>query len=79
MKGRPLLFLLFASLSVLPATAMLDDNANGMSDVWEAAFGEGHVPGADDDGDGFDNRDESIAGTDRWTRRVVRCCRRSRR
>ncbi len=64
MKGSLLPFLLFAGLSVLPARAMLDENANGLSDVWEAAFGEGRDPDLDEDGDGFDNRDESIAGTD---------------
>ncbi len=42
---------------------MLDEDENGLSDVWEAAFGAGFDPDEDDDGDGFDNRNESVAGT----------------
>ncbi len=68
MKGPPALifpiFALVAGVVAFPAQAMLDDNENGMSDVWEAAYGEGRVPGADEDGDGYTNREESIAGTD---------------
>ncbi|HSP44033.1 MAG TPA: PA14 domain-containing protein, partial [Luteolibacter sp.] len=42
----------------------IDDNANGLSDVWEAAHPAGLIPDADDDGDGFKNREEAAAGTD---------------
>ncbi len=44
--------------------AQIDDNANGLSDVWEAAHPAGLIPDADDDGDGFKNREEAAAGTD---------------
>jgi uncharacterized protein (DUF1800 family) len=44
--------------------AQIDDNANGLSDVWETAYAAGLVPDADDDGDGFKNREEAAAGTD---------------
>ncbi len=64
MKGFPLPLLLLASLCLSPARAMLDDDANGLSDVWEAAFGGNRLPGVDEDGDGYNNREESIAGTD---------------
>ncbi len=43
----------------------LDRNGNQQSDVWEAVFASaGLAPGADADGDGCSNRDESLAGTD---------------
>ncbi len=59
------LFALTLTLSVSSVGwAMLDENDNGLSDVWEAAYGEGHSPNADEDGDGFLNRDEAVAGTD---------------
>ncbi len=64
-KPNAIIFLLSLTLAA-PSVglAMLDENDNGLSDVWEAAFGEGHPPDADEDGDGFRNRDEAIAGTD---------------
>ena len=48
----------------LPARGGIDDNTNGMSDVWEAAYGRNLDPEADADRDGHSNRDESRAGTD---------------
>lgn len=45
--------------------AMVDLNANGMSDVWEMLYGATNIaPDIDSDGDGFNNLMESIAGTD---------------
>ena len=46
------------------AMAMVDLNGNGMSDVWEAIYPGAGMPWEDPDGDGADNRSESIAGTD---------------
>ena len=62
----PLAFV-FASL---PASAILDTNGNGLSDLWEAQYKVGvHVsanldPAVDDDGDGWTNAKEAAAGTD---------------
>ena len=42
----------------------VDLNGNGMSDIWEWLYNAyGVNPNADPDGDGFSNRQESIAGT----------------
>lgn len=61
----PLIFLLTLTLAVpTVGRAMLDENDNGLSDIWEASFGEGHPANVDEDGDGFINRDEAVAGTD---------------
>ena len=55
------------------ASAQLDANANGMSDVWERHYNNGslfdpenpdHAPHADPDGDGWTNLQEAAAGTD---------------
>lgn len=44
---------------------MVDANTNGLSDVWEAVYAApGIDPNADPDGDGQNNRQESVAGTD---------------
>jgi uncharacterized protein (DUF1800 family) len=51
-------------LAVAGASAQVDQNTNGMSDVWEAAFGWGLIPTDDPDLDGYVNREESFAGTD---------------
>lgn len=54
----------------LSATAQLDTNDNGMSDVWERhfnngqLFGPGFLPADDADGDGQSNLMEAISGTD---------------
>lgn len=49
--------------AAFPGTAQIDDNNSGMSDVWEAIYGPGLDPLADDDGDGFPNWAEALAGT----------------
>ena len=54
------IFLLFAPF----LARAVDQNGNGMSDVWEAAYGWDRIPSADDDGDGQSNLEESGAGTD---------------
>src|SRR5512135_1435672 len=47
----------------LPAQ-MIDQNRNGMSDIWELLHGAaGADPLADSDGDGFSNLQEALAGT----------------
>jgi len=64
------LALLVFALCALPATAILDTNENGMSDVWELQFADGNLfpqdfgPKADPDGDGWTNEQEAVAGTD---------------
>ena len=52
--------------SPAPAQAqMLDQNGNGMSDIWEIIYGATNLPpDGDADGDGMSNYAESIAGTD---------------
>lgn len=62
-----------------PSYAIIDDNHNGMSDVWERMYNRDNPgqlfptdqdhdsiygPNADPDGDGWTNLQESIAGTD---------------
>src|SRR5690242_9624055 len=43
----------------------IDQNSNGMSDIWELVYGaNGLDPNADSDGDGVPNVLEAIAGTD---------------
>ena len=42
----------------------IDQNANGMSDIWELIYGASSLdPNGDADGDGVSNVSESIAGT----------------
>lgn len=51
-------------ITSLPVRAELDLNGDGMSDLWQALHGAQNLsPNADTDGDGINNRDESIAGT----------------
>lgn len=59
-----LLAVLIPLMVVSTVRGQIDDNANGLSDVWEAAYPGGLMPDADDDGDGFSNREEATAGTD---------------
>ena len=55
---------IFASL-VYGHAQKIDLNGNGMSDVWEWVYNAyGVSPTADPDGDGFNNLQESMAGTD---------------
>lgn len=50
--------------SVAPARALVDFDADGWSDLWQSAYGRGHVAGDDDDGDGRTNAEEHGDGTD---------------
>jgi uncharacterized protein (DUF1800 family) len=62
---RPLLCLGLFALGASSARAVLDTNANQLSDVWEAVHGASGLSAAGDaDGDGMSNADEAIAGTD---------------
>ncbi len=50
------------------ASAILDTNENGLSDLWERAYNGGDLfssinPQADDDGDGWTNEQEAAAST----------------
>ncbi len=42
----------------------IDDNSNGLSDVWEAAHTAGLEANDDPDGDRFTNQEEAVSGTD---------------
>ncbi len=42
----------------------IDDDGNGLSDIWEAAHGGTLLPDVDQDGDGFTNLQEAACGTD---------------
>ncbi len=44
--------------------AILDQDGNGWSDIWEMAYGTGYDPLLDDDGDGRTNWEEHNDGTD---------------
>ena len=58
------------ALCTPPASAILDTNNNGMSDVWERLYNNGELfpstfdPLDDDDSDGWTNAEEAVAGTD---------------
>ena len=47
----------------LPLAAALDQNGDGISDIWSALHPQAGAPTADPDGDGQSNLAESIAGT----------------
>src|SRR5579859_3321989 len=56
---------LFLSLVAPVRAVMIDQNGNGMSDIWELIYGANALdPNADTDGDGVINILEAIAGTD---------------
>ena len=65
----PLGILIYA-LCGLPASAIIDTNNKGMSDLWERHFNNGKLfpetfdPQGDDDADGWSNVQEAAAGTD---------------
>src|SRR6185295_11003933 len=61
---------LMLMLCVAPAQAQkIDQNSNGMSDIWEQIHGATALdPNADSDGDGVPNRLEALAGTDPFDR-----------
>ena len=63
--ARVLLPLLPLALALLaPRLGAIDQDTNGVSDVWAAFYGVTNMaPGDDPDGDGKDNLSESIAGT----------------
>ncbi|MCL4176587.1 MAG: DUF1800 family protein [Verrucomicrobia bacterium] len=55
--------LIFLMIAPVDGHAQIDDNGNDASDVWEAIHGPLLAPDADDDADGFTNRQEAPAGT----------------
>lgn len=60
----PLLAILSISLTTQDALGV-DENANGLNDLWEQRFGVSTLQMQDDDdSDGFSNLEESVAGTD---------------
>ncbi len=69
-RRRPfdLSVLILAGCAVLPfhhVSAVLDNDGNGLSDVWQKKFKVGAILGtADPDGDGFTNAQEAKFGTD---------------
>ena len=64
-SSQPLRLPFLAFLLLLPSTGFaLDRNSDGISDVWANLHPGATVPGDDPDGDGVDNRTESLAGTD---------------
>jgi len=62
-SSRIVHFFLLVCLMIATLQGRIDDNANSLSDVWEAANQAGPSAEADDDGDGFSNRMEEAAGT----------------
>ncbi|HZV34841.1 MAG TPA: PA14 domain-containing protein, partial [Verrucomicrobiae bacterium] len=63
--GRPFWVAMSVMLiSLTTARAMIDQNGNGMSDVWEWLYNAyGIDPNQDSDGDKFSNLQEALAGT----------------
>jgi uncharacterized protein (DUF1800 family) len=53
-----------ALLSAVPASAIVDLDQDGWSDLWQLAYGHGHLPDVDSDGDGRTNWEEHNDGTD---------------
>ena len=65
--------LLISGICALPSNAIIDENNNGMSDLWEGMYYDGELfpstefpfRAQDDlDGDGWTNEQEAVAGTD---------------
>ncbi|MCC5845652.1 MAG: hypothetical protein JJU05_15490, partial [Verrucomicrobia bacterium] len=56
------LWLVFQAFFPLPAQVFMDESGSGASDVWEALYGPLTDPHGDDDGDGFTNLEEALAG-----------------
>ena len=63
-----MLLVAMMALIITPASAVIDMDADGMSDIWERLFetspGEFTDPDGDPDQDGYNNGAESIAGMD---------------
>lgn len=56
---------IFLSFTALLSVQAVDLNSDGLSDIWQQHFSaEALASAADNDGDGFTNEQESIAGTD---------------
>jgi len=61
---RVTIVILFFTSGAVGFSQMVDLNGNGMSDIWEWAYGAGGLsPNVDSDGDGFSNLQEAVAGT----------------
>jgi uncharacterized protein DUF1800/PA14 domain-containing protein/putative Ig domain-containing protein/CHRD domain-containing protein/thrombospondin type 3 repeat protein len=64
-RCRRLIVVFIFLAAAVRASAIIDSNANGMSDVWEQLHNAmGIDPNLDSDGDGFPNIMECLAGTD---------------
>jgi uncharacterized protein (DUF1800 family) len=61
----PLLyFLLLIALMTAPLSAIIDENGDGLDDIWQEAYGAQNLDkDNDDDGDNATNLAESVAGT----------------
>ena len=68
---RSLLAVSTALLLALPARAIIDQDGDGWSDLWQMAYGTGFLPDADDDGDGRTNRQEHDEGDRRNPQHVA--------
>ncbi|MEN8862392.1 MAG: DUF1800 family protein [Lentimonas sp.] len=67
--SQQILYTASASIFFAPfLSAAVDDNANGLSDVWEQRYNASALQLlGDDDGDGFTNLEECITGTDPYS------------